>query len=449
MYRNTATGTPNASGYYDGMVGILQRDEADVMATHTAIDDLPFDPVIAGPATDELEAHLITLPRAARHIGLDLLAAFDNFSVISWIFIFFASYMVMTVYWIVAVEEISRKPKMSKRQKRLRRKFEKYFMLRQVYAASWNVLSSVLDQVDYEPHGGSRRVMWTFFTLFLFVAFNIFSGFMSASLVVTENVAKINSLEDLVSEQFHDVVPMWLEQLQLISMFQNANTGSTRWMVWQKATRIGLDKAVFKLDFNAGDIIAKFNDATEMRDVCIIQTSHVSRIIFGMLGCSGKSELDLHHFSNEPSLASFYGYAYSKKTPKALRDYMDVKLKRIIDYGLYDFEARKSLNGLVPPSFANYKCSGQITEPKEESPPDIIQIAHLLRTFKYCAFSLALAGITLTFETLTKNRRRVLEFSKLLFSVMKSRIVDTVQYLKNEVCYISARLATSIRYLFL
>ena len=105
----TGYGNANKTGHYDGMIGLVQRNEADMSLWNVALDDLPFDPAYVGVPTYVKDGQIMTIRRSDEESKIDLLDAFSNFDIQTWSFYFICVSMVLAVlvsFWVVSDRSI-------------------------------------------------------------------------------------------------------------------------------------------------------------------------------------------------------------------------------------------------------------------------------------------------------------------------------------------------------
>lgn len=76
------SGTPNATGYYTGMIGQLQRHEVDFGALLVRADSLAYDVVKLGPVFTYADMAIITMQQPDRPRSVDVMDVHRNFDVL-------------------------------------------------------------------------------------------------------------------------------------------------------------------------------------------------------------------------------------------------------------------------------------------------------------------------------------------------------------------------------
>ncbi|MCZ6910509.1 MAG: hypothetical protein O7C56_06075, partial [Rickettsia endosymbiont of Ixodes persulcatus] len=237
--RSSAIGTANETGHYNGVIGLIQRDEADVSLVNIALDDLLSDTVLPGPATNAKDGVILTQYRPQLTIPLDLLDSVRNFSDGLWCFYFISCLLIIAILVCIGIKFQS---------------LDLKTIVSSVYSHSWNVNMAFFDQVEYSPSDIKRRILWFMFCVFLFFTFETFGAMMSSDIAVKNPVRQVETLEDVAT--MDDVKPRFFPQMSSIDAFSHSPENST---------------SVYRRIYNK----AKTADDNGDRSIMLIDTSHV------------------------------------------------------------------------------------------------------------------------------------------------------------------------------
>ena len=274
-------GYPLDNGSYTGLIGIVQRQESDVMIIAVRPDSLPHEPALIGPMMLEADAAIISGKPKQHHVSreiLDLVKDIDplvhTYFIIS-IIVFSACYT-MSILLCKENETEDWDPLT----------VEKYF-----FKSIWESCAAVLDEEQFSPETYSSRILASLFTLSLFFGiYGMFLNKVGADLIRRNGPPNIDSIDYFLNNITH-TKPVIINNLYLSNLLKNEPKDSTLGRLWSLMEK-DQSEAVLDIDYdrlNAGEETYRMEVYSKLTDVLWqVQTRKKAIIVPRSIARNGK-----------------------------------------------------------------------------------------------------------------------------------------------------------------
>lgn len=297
------------------MIGFVQRNETNTFMQMVRTDSTPNEPGIFVPIPGMYDAPKMysQKPKMEKFMFSDVLYLWTNFTIETWFYFLILSMIssLLFLFFRMLLRE-----KVDKVSKIITSCFEYY----------WNYFMLFVDlaptTIDIYQ---SSKVLWTFITLAIFYGIHtILMGTFSTDFVVLTTNQSIETLYDFLNEeQFHNITPIIIRNLNMYNVLRNSLPGTNEGKLFQMLS-----------NNQSGEIIVCDLTTTDPKT---IQTA--SNVLFGILNnvVEGKSILIENSFyfdigssflcalkpeivsgikaSKEIILPSYLSFLVSKSTP--------------------------------------------------------------------------------------------------------------------------------------
>lgn len=198
-------GKPNENGSYDGLIGIVQRDEVDLAWFLIRPDSLPFEPVKFTPPATSADIVIISRKNSSLPVTHELthFLAFDGIIYV---------YILITIMFIFSIIYIWVEAFVEENTFDLKKKFIEYI------ETNIKIIQLFIGQDDLSPNTVTGIVLA--FSVCLFIQIFIYGILMStvgADLVVQITPPRIESLDDLLNSE---ITPVIFKKLFLLNILK-------------------------------------------------------------------------------------------------------------------------------------------------------------------------------------------------------------------------------------
>lgn len=216
----TETGQVNATGHYNGFIGILQRDEADFAPLYVRPDSLPFEPVKLTPAIMAADVIILTHRNESKWVDREIIhfvktvpMSFYIYSSASMFFIFACLYsFVECLRENVTVDSTN---------------FIEYY--KKTYYSTFRF---VLHQDKFDANGPTCRTLFLSLAIFIFLIANYYVSQIGTDLKAKLPPEQIDSLEDLLEKP--SISPLILKNLFLYELIKASPKDSILSKLWER-----------------------------------------------------------------------------------------------------------------------------------------------------------------------------------------------------------------------
>ena len=393
-------------GNYSGMIGVIQRDEADCGAHMVRSDSMPFEPVRVGPPLLPSDIAIISMTADANETVVDVLNVVDGVDQLTYRLA--AVVATLVVIWFVGLRH------------RLSR-WTSSRLLGTVWPQTVLILCQmfqlVVDQEDLRLKSNRRRILWHHCVLFGYVAvFGYFLSLMSTDLVVSYPPPIIDSIDDHLSQHFNHVEPFVMKDMDYFLLMQQAPRATPIGRLYAQAMT-NKDHNIYSV--NVGNPTKTMGDL--FRSIHQFQQGHRTILLQDMFAQKvGKLYVCLwtamHSPDAEPSCNRFHiaretfghgllGAFWSKRLKGPIRAYLEYRYRTALEMG---GAIRASRAGAELSADAyGYKLGWNVLkcelDTSEEETEPYLRLITLRKTFNMYFAVAGLATLCLIIELVTKS----------------------------------------------
>ena len=392
------------------MIGVVQRNEADMTLWHVSADDLPFDPGFVGVPTMAKEGRILSIPRPAKYLHLDILDVLRNFDQITWSYYVITCTMVLATLvsiWLMVGRGIFSRLEPSR-------------LLKSIYGHAWFVNVSFLDQIEYNPRDIKRRILWYLFCWFLFFTFEINGSLMSSEMTVQSPVPHVDTLEDIVSPEFDYIVPRFIPQSGMVNIFDQEPIGSKSVYrrIYDKALAYEKYGQHSFVRFNAG----KFSDMEDAYkylylsgNSAILQSAnYLSQLVKVACYLNDSSEF---HISHDRYRSYTYSFIYSKVANVETRNFLDRRTRRLMEIAIFKVSTDKQITEAsakaldMDVSQSLFNCINMV-KPIRDQVIDQVSLDIVRPALSYFAYACTFALVVLILENISHRFKQICRIVK-------------------------------------
>ena len=245
--KNMDFGYPLVNGSYTGLIGIVQRQESDVMMIPVRPDSLPHEPALIGPIVLEADAAIISGKSKKKRIIREILAFVNDIDPLVYTYLITSIIVFSVCYTTSIVLESSRENK-TENEDAETEDWDLLTVAKHFLKIIWESCAAVLDQEQFSPGNYSSRILTLFFTLGLFFGiYGMFLNNVGAGLIRRNGPPNIDSIDYFVNNITH-TKPVILKRLYLLNILKSEPKDSTLGKLWslmekeQNDTVLDVDK---------------------------------------------------------------------------------------------------------------------------------------------------------------------------------------------------------------
>ena len=240
-------GYPLANGSYTGIIGIVQRQEADVMVTAVRPDSLPHEPALIGPMLLEADAAIISGKSKQTRVTREILEFVNDVDPLIYTYLVVSIIVFSICYTTSIVLESSRENETEN--------WDALTFGKQFLNTIWESCAAVLDEELFSPENHSSRILSLFFTLGLFFGiYGMFLNNVGADLIRKNGPPNIDSINYFLNNITH-TKPVVIKKLLLLNVLKSEPRISTLGKLWSRIEQ-EQNETIFDVDqdeFEAGD----------------------------------------------------------------------------------------------------------------------------------------------------------------------------------------------------
>ena len=274
-------GHPLDNGSYTGLIGIVQRQESDVMFISVRPDSLPYEPALIGPILFEADSVIISGKSKQHRVSREILELVNDVDPLVYTYLII-SIIVFSFCYTMSILLCKENDTEDWNPLTVGKSFLKTI---------WESCAAVLDEEQFSPESFSSRILILFFTLGLFFGiYGMFLNNIGAGLIRRNGPPNIDSIDYFVNNITH-TKPVVVEKLYLLNILKSEPKDSTLGKLWslmekeQNETVLHVDKD--RID--AGDEQYKMELFAKITDVLKeIQTRTKALILPRSFASNGK-----------------------------------------------------------------------------------------------------------------------------------------------------------------
>lgn len=226
------------------------------MCMHASrLDSLEYEPVLVGPAFSSADILLVSPLRNATKYRTNLIEVFNKFDELFYLYTFIYSVLVITILLSSSYCRRSHPKSILRRSRKLGRKAIKIL---------WSIFETFVDQNTYNPTFMSNRFSWLFFIMAIFFAIvGVLLNLMATDQVAQIQAHRINSVDDLLSNEFDQYQPIIMKSLFVYNLLVTAKPESKNGRLYNRIMR---NMSVGVIKFNGSDAFGMFNGLSLFSD---------------------------------------------------------------------------------------------------------------------------------------------------------------------------------------
>ena len=212
---------PEKNGTYDGYIGFIHRDEVDIGNFLIRPDSLPYEPGKPTPVVISGDISIITSKKPAETLQYDL-TKFLDLGTIMYVYLFVCVFFMVPLLYVYAETQRDSRHASDEIVIEYLKSCEKVYTL-------------IVDQEQFSPSSFAGHIIALAASLFaLFLVHGLILNTVGADLVVKNQPATIDSLDDLLASGLQ---PMILDNLFAYYILKSSPPGSRENKLWLKVHR--------------------------------------------------------------------------------------------------------------------------------------------------------------------------------------------------------------------
>lgn len=405
-------GYANATGHYTGMIGIMQRDEADFGPQFIRSDGMMGEPVELAPVFGPADVAIISGLLPSRSKIVQVTDVVGNFDLTMYCYLCVLLYFLVTCLigsFVCNVVKWRNGTKFNRGQivKRISRIFFELFRI-------------LVDQESFESSVWSHRLIWLSGTMTIFVVLlGYLLNLISTDLMVTIKPSQVDSLTDQISEDFKEVKPYILKNYYLYGILQKTRKGSRLERLHELFKRYPDHQIEPRLDGNADEYLkmnAKLYPSFMTHfNASLLLPDYYWNTMFLPAGCQYDPKIIKKLYCSKDTFANGnLHYFMNKKAGQGFKKFLTFRLRAVFEFQVIEhaFDRFKSvaMNDLMskPVTFGSLNCKSKENYMNLETEPILFHLAalgNLLLIIGICLlFSLILLIVELNLHILAKCR---------------------------------------------
>lgn len=414
---NLDVGHVDEFGNYSGIIGILQRHEADSGFIPTTIDSLAFDPVLVGATLLPAEAMLATVKHNDSMKEADVLGYFQSVPTIAYLYFFITYYVIAVIFAFRGVRRVGRTYRRAPESIRK--------SLVRVSKGMWYVYSAIIEQNFPNPRKISVKVLWGSVMIFTFISTQLVFGAMNVDMIVPIKGKNVETLQDLQDKSHAHMVPIIFKNMPLYKTFKDAKTSPYK-DIWKRCLQNSkkcLRDVTYYIELtNDSPLPRMFSDKLELDEVLF--STRLLQKVFHSANCYIGKNLDYYHQGTVNFRESIYVMLHSKKIDRNMRSKIDRRSWKMFQSGLYWAFIKEAMKAgsPVPYTYSIMRCEEGIAEIEDKFPEGITN-KNTKRVFFILISGLFISLLIFMFAIIPKKVKRKLKVRKnmKLFKALRSR----------------------------
>lgn len=387
------------------------------MQQFSRTDSQKFEPMRMSPAFGQADIILLSPRRNATNYRTNLIEVVYKFDDLIYFYSMICLFVVITLLVSIWYCELSNAVTIKRQYRKIGKK---------VIKCLWSIYETVTGQNTYDPSSWSNRILWLFVMMAILLAIiAVLLNLMSTDQVAQIQARRINSLEDLLSPDFHHYQPSVVKVLYLYSLVV---TAASETKLVKLFSRIQRNDNIGVLTMNGSNIADFFKILTVISDsvagsnLSLLGNRFMNRHYVSPMLCSFKPKLVSGTYESKEGFAEgiLVGFL-SKYMDSGLADYLRYQFMTSNEVGFSKFALKDVAVAIID------KCgfegvvgetimcnSGYRGEDDYEQAIDdiLLQPSALKGTVIVCCVMLSLASFVLIIELsvfglklLSKNHR--------------------------------------------
>lgn len=345
-------GVPDDNGTYNGGIGIIQRQEADVHGFLVRPDSLPFEPGIIGPVILEGDATIVSRKNLSKPIAREIVSFVEDFDEVTYAYAFLVILLFCITY--TAMEFI------------IYTDHEMSIDTLHLFLDTLNdCLSSALDQMSMSPSKISLRILAASFGLFIYVLiYGYVSNEIGSNLVINKTPPTIDSLDYFLKNDSW-TRPVVVRTMYLPTLFRSSHPESKFGQMWKVIASHPKESLWdINLRIEGSEIITRFiklvSEINDSSKALIAERYLINK--FSKAGCAIQPKLVTNLFTAKKSFAEGYlGVLFSHGIHPYVRKVFEYYL-RTVHEGAYVDGLVQTIDSSVPDIVSTFRYSREVLD---------------------------------------------------------------------------------------
>ena len=284
------------NGSYTGMIGMVQRQESDLMFVGVRPDSLPNQPALIGPMLLEADAAIVSGKSKQHRITREILALVNDIDPLVYTYLIISIIVFSVCYTTSIILELSRQNEADDQVPETE-DWDALTVAKCFFKTICESCGAVFGGEQFSPDDNSSRILNLFFTLGLFFGiYGMFLNNIGADLIRRNGPPNIDSINYFTNNITH-TKPVMVKRLYLLNILKSEPRNSTLGKLWflmekeQNETVLDVDKDRLE----AGDEVYRMQVFGKLTDLLWeVQTRKKAIIIprsfarsSKMIGCTG------------------------------------------------------------------------------------------------------------------------------------------------------------------
>ena len=288
-------GYPLDNGSYTGLIGMIQRQECDMMVIAVRPDSMPHEPALIGPRVLEADAGIITGKSKKNRVTREILELVTDIDPLVYAYLV-TSIIVFSICYTTSIIVASFREDETEDSDAETDEWYALTVAKHFLKTIWESCAAVIGGEQFSPDDKSSRILSLFFTLGLFFGiYGMFLNNVGADLIRKNGLPNIDSIDYFVNNITH-TKPVIVKRLYLLNLLKSEPKDSTLGKLWslmekeQNETVLDVDKErlVNGDELYRMQVVAKATDLlweVQNRKKAIILPRSIARNI-KMVGCT-------------------------------------------------------------------------------------------------------------------------------------------------------------------
>ena len=236
---STQNGYPYPNGTYTGIIGKLQRNEADFAPITGRPDGLPFEHVLIGPILMEADVIIVTQRKYGQQITREILQFVYDFNPIVYKYLFLVILVVCILYTMTTYKSSWKEdPRLA---------------VKAFFKHLWESFNLIIDQENFQSETNVRRILVLFFASFIFfMIYGIFLNKVGADLVAKTKGNNVDNIDYFLNNITH-MKPCIGKNFFLINVLKASSKTSKLGKLWSLMEK-EQNETVFDIQANSYDL---------------------------------------------------------------------------------------------------------------------------------------------------------------------------------------------------
>ena len=224
-------GHPLDNGSYTGVIGMIQRQEVDMVSIAVRPDSLPHEPALIGSIYLEADNAIISGKSKKKRVTREILELVNDVDPLVYVYLFVSIIVFSVCYTTSIVLELYRENETEDGNAEPE-DWDALTVGKCFFKTIWESCAAVLDEEQFSPQNYSSRILSLFFILGLFFGiYGMFLNHVGADLIRKNGPPNIDSIDYFINNITH-IKPVIARKLFLLNLLKREPKDSTLGKLW-------------------------------------------------------------------------------------------------------------------------------------------------------------------------------------------------------------------------